>query len=53
MSIQKLYFGKDDAETDFTGSGLLVLQPHLVSQTNCSPFDMGAFGSGLMSPAPV
>jgi len=23
MSIQKLYFGKDDAETDFTGSGLL------------------------------
>lgn len=23
MSIQRLYFGKDDAETDFTGSGLL------------------------------
>jgi len=23
MSIQKLYFGKDDAETDFTGIGLL------------------------------
>jgi hypothetical protein len=23
MSIQKLYFGKDDAETDFTSSGLL------------------------------
>ncbi len=31
----------------------LVLQPHLGSQTNCSPFDMGAFGSGLMSSAPV
>jgi len=23
MSLEKLYFGKDDVETDFTGSGLL------------------------------
>lgn len=31
----------------------LVLQPHLVSQANCTPFDMCSFGPGLMSPAPV
>ena len=32
---------------------VLVLQPHLGSQTSSSPFDMRLFGSSLMSSAPA
>ena len=42
-----------ESNEDTSFKQVLVLQPHLGSQTNCSPFDMGAFGSGLMSSAPV